>query len=250
MTPDTPAAPLRWREVPIEQIVVDTPRVVSVFVPALPGGWIAGQHVDVRLTAPDGYQAQRSYSIASAPGAAATELAIELLEDGEVSPYFHQVARAGDTIEMRGPIGGHFVWRGDDAGSLLLVGGGSGVVPLMAIARHRANVAPATPALLVCSARTFDEMIFRDELIAMQQRDKHFSLVLTTTRGPRPRIGDFERRLDGVLLHEILARWAHAPRRTFVCGSNAFAGAVSSALVGEAIAADSIRVERYGGSES
>ena len=99
---------------------------------------VAGQHVDVRLTAPDGYQAQRSYSIASAPGAPTIELAIERLDDGEVSPYFHEVARPGDSVEIRGPIGGHFVWRSDDGGPLLLVGGGSGVVPLMAMLRHRA----------------------------------------------------------------------------------------------------------------
>ena len=148
-----PQTPLRWQQAAIERIVRQTPRVVSVFLRTALGPHAAGQHVDIRLTAPDGYEAQRSYSIASAPGAPEIELAIERLEEGEVSPYFHEIARPGDTFEVRGPIGGHFVWRAQDGGPLLLIGGGSGVVPLMAIARHRANTAPSTQTLLAYSAR-------------------------------------------------------------------------------------------------
>ncbi len=250
MTPDMPeaaATPLCWRDAVIERIVVETSRVVSVFLQPLPGTHQAGQHVDVRLTAADGYQAQRSYSIASAPDAAAFELAIERLDDGEVSPYFHDVARRGDTIELRGPIGGHFVWRREDGGPLLLVGGGSGIVPLMAMARHRAIAAPSTPALLVCSARTWDDIVYRDELIGMQQRDLNFGVVLVTTREPRRRPQDFDRRLDRGLLRDILVRWGQTPRNVYACGSNAFVESVTTDLVHAGVLAERIRAERFGG---
>jgi len=241
------AEPSRWRDAVIERVVRQTPRVVSVFLRASLGRHQAGQHVDVRLTAPDGYQAQRSYSIASAPGREPVELAIERLEDGEVSPYFHDVAQAGDAFEVRGPIGGHFVWRPEDGGPVLLVGGGSGVVPLMAIERHRAAAAPATEALLVYSARTRDELIFRDELLDRRKSDRAFTLVLTTTREPRRDGVDFDRRLDRALLREILAGWQPAPRHVYVCGANDFVEAVTGALVAEALDPRIIRAERYGG---
>jgi ferredoxin-NADP reductase len=247
---DTAAAePLRWQEAVIERVAHQTPRVVSVFLKAPLRRHEAGQHVDVRLTAPDGYEAQRSYSIASAPGAKTIELAIERLEAGEVSPYFDEVARPGDTFELRGPIGGHFVWRAEDGGPILLVGGGSGVVPLMAMVRHRAVVAPEARALLVYSARTWDELIFRDELLDGQARQPSFDLAITTTRGPRARPADFDRRLDRALLREVLARWGQVPRHVYVCGSNAFVGSVTSDLVLEDIPAARIRAERYGGAE-
>jgi len=240
--------PSRWYEASIERIVRQTPRVVSVFVRASLPVHVAGQHVDVRLTAPDGYQAQRSYSIASAPGVEPIELAIERLEDGEVSPYFHEVARSGDAFEVRGPIGGHFIWRREESDPILLVGGGSGVVPLMAMVRHRPAVAPDTPALLVYSARTWDELIFRDELLEREARESNFfALAITTTRGGRERPSDFDRRLDRALLREILARWGRFPRHVYVCGSNAFVGSVSSDLVLEGISPARIRAERYGG---
>jgi ferredoxin-NADP reductase len=243
------AAPLRWQPAIIERIVRETPRVVSLFLRSDVGGHQAGQHVDVRLTAPDGYQAERSYSIASAPGAPLLELAIERLDDGEVSPYFHDVAQPGDTIELRGPIGGHFVWRGEDGGPLLLVGGGSGIVPLMAMIRHRARIGSDVPTLLVYSARTWDDLLYRDELLREEARDAGFEMVLTTTREPRHRAADFERRLDRSLMRDILARWGKAPRQTYVCGSNAFVEAVTSSLVLEGLVASTIRAERYGGVE-
>jgi ferredoxin-NADP reductase len=241
------AAPSRWQEATIERIVARTPRVVSVFLAASLPPHEAGQHVDVRLTAPDGYQAQRSYSVASAPGASLLELAIERLEDGEVSPYFHGVARPGDTFEVRGPIGGHFIWRPEDGGPLLLVGGGSGVVPLVSIARHRGATASSTDALLIYSARSRDELIFRDELFERKARDPNLEVLLTTTREPRRDCVNYDRRLDLSLLSEILGGWQRAPRHAYVCGSNAFVEAVTSALVAEGVPPRIVRAERYGG---
>ena len=248
MTPGAPAGePSRWREAVIERVVRQTPRVVSIFVSATLANHEAGQHLDVRLTAPDGYQAQRSYSIASAPGAPSVELAIERLEEGEVSSYFHDVAQPGDSFEVRGPIGGHFVWRREDGGPILLIGGGSGVVPLVAMVRQRALSAPDTPALLVYSARAWDELIFRDELLEADGRESSFHLALTTTRELRRRVRDFDRRLDRALLREILGRWGQTPRHAYVCGSNAFVGSVTDDLVHEGIPAPRVRAERYGG---
>jgi ferredoxin-NADP reductase len=245
----TASTPSRWQDAIVERVVRQTPRIVSVFLGANLGPFEAGQHVDVRLTAPDGYQAQRSYSIASAPGAQAIELAIERLEDGEVSPYFHDVAQPGDTIELRGPIGGHFIWRHEDGGPMLLIGGGSGIVPLMSMLRHRSAVAPETVALLVYSARTWDDLLYRDELLSMQERDSNFTLVLTTTRGARRRQQDLDRRLDRDLLSKALATWDTKPRHAYVCGSNAFVGAVTDALVLDQLPPRLVRTERYGGAE-
>lgn len=242
-----PAQPSRWQSATIERIERQTPRVVSVFLSAALPRHEAGQHVDVRLTAPDGYEAQRSYSIASAPEARALELAIERLEDGEVSPYFHEVARAGDTFELRGPIGGHFIWRLADGGPILLVAGGSGVVPLMAITRQRAAVSPETETHLVYSARTWDELIFRDELLDRKRRDPGFALTVTTTRERKREGVDYDRRLDGALIAEILERWRRTPRHAYVCGSNAFVEAATRALVAQGVPPRSVRAERYGG---
>jgi ferredoxin-NADP reductase len=236
-----------WQEAVIERIERRTPRVSSLFLRAPLAMHEAGQHLDVRLTAPDGYQAQRSYSIASAPGEPLVELAVERLEDGEVSPYFVDVAQPGDTIEVRGPLGGHFIWRERDGGPLLLVGGGSGVAPLMAILRHRARTAPATNALLAYSARTWEEIIFRDELLATESSDPRFRLVLATTREASRRPMDLARRFDRDLLRDALSRWTLAPRHVFVCGSTPFVESVANALVLEGIAPGIIRTERYGG---
>lgn len=244
--PPVPAAAAAWTEATLERVEVRTPRVKSFFVRAPLQAHVAGQHVDVRLTAPDGYQAQRSYSIASAPGDP-LELAIEELAEGEVSSYFHEVAQPGDTFEIRGPIGGHFIWRAADAGPLLLVGGGSGVAPLMAIVRDRMRTAAAVPTLLVYSARTWNEVIFRDELLRMHAAHAGFALVLVTTRGPAQRSGDLDRRLDGGSVRDVLARWGHAPRHAFVCGADAFVETIATALVAAGIAPALVRTERYGG---
>ena len=161
-----PSERIVWQDAVVTSVVDQTPAAKSFFLkPPQWRGFIAGQHVDVRLTAPDGYQAERSYSIGSAPGGDTIELTVEKLDDGEVSPFFHDVVQQGDTIEMRGPIGGHFNWRPEDGAPILLIGGGSGVVPLVSMLRHRAAVAPQVRMVLVYSARRFDEVIFRDELM-------------------------------------------------------------------------------------
>ena len=246
---DAAVVPTRWQQADIERITPQTARVISVFLRTQLERYIAGQHVDVRLTAPDGYQAQRSYSIASAPGADLVELAIERLNDGEVSPYFHEVARPGDSIELRGPIGGHFVWRAEDGGPLALIGGGSGVVPLMAMVRAWSAAEPKTPLLLVYSARTWEELVFRDELLAIQARTPEFLFIATTTRGPRHRPEDLDRRLDRPLLRGVLSRWGHSPRHIYVCGSNAFVETVTDSLIPEGVPPAIIRTERFGGEQ-
>jgi ferredoxin-NADP reductase len=237
----------RWQEATIVNVAACTPRIVSIFLRAAIAPHAAGQHVDVRLTAADGYAAERSYSIASAPGAELVELAVERLDDGEVSPFFFDVAAAGDTIEIRGPIGGHFIWRAEDGGPLLLIGGGSGIVPLVAIARHRATSSPQTDALLIYSARTWEDLAFRDELLDLHARDAAFSLVIVTTRGPRHRPDDRERRIDRDSLRAIVAQWGFSPRHAYVCGSNPFVEAVARSLVEDGAAPETIRAERYGG---
>ena len=248
MTAATSAAPrLSWRNAVIERIARQTPRVVSVFLRVTLARHEAGQHLDVRLTGPDGYQVERSYSIASEPGSDLVELAIERLEDGEVSPYFHDVAMPGDTVEVRGPIGGHFVWRAADGGPLLLVAGGSGVAPLMAIARYRAFSSPQSNALLIYSARNREEIIFRDELLDADATQPDFTFIATTTRGARLRASDFERRIDAAMVRDCLARWGCEPWHVFVCGANRFVEAATSALTGTKVPPDRIRTERFGG---
>jgi ferredoxin-NADP reductase len=243
-----PAA-LRWQRASITQIVVRTARVRSYFL-ALPEplSHRAGQHVDVRLTAPDGYQARRSYSIASAPETSGTlELAVERLDNGEVSPFLHDVAVVGDVIELRGPIGGHFIWSTADGGPLILVGSGSGVVPLMCMIRHRAARNSTVPTLLLFSAKTWDDVIFRDELLALDAANDGFELVLALTRDGGHRARDYARRVDPAMMREVLARTASQPRFVFVCGANPFVESASQGLIDAGVAAGLIRTERYGG---
>ncbi|MCZ8543546.1 FAD-binding oxidoreductase [Mesorhizobium qingshengii] len=242
------AAQSPWQTAAIVRIEKRTPRVTSFFFrPSRPFAYRAGQHVDVRLTAPDGYQARRSYSIASAPRTdGAIELAIEKLDDGEVSPFFHEVAAVGDEVELRGPLGGHFVWPDDDGGPLLLVGGGSGVVPLMSMVRHRAARKSTVPVVLVFSARVWDEVIFRDELIGLDDREDGFGLVLTLTREAARRPADYSRRVDVAMMVQAMARLPEPPDTAFVCGSNAFVSAAAQALTDAGVAAEIIRTERYG----
>ncbi len=239
-----------WHEALVESVTPITPRIVSLQLTAPIAAHVPGQHVDVRLTAPDGYQAQRSYSIASAPVAGRIELAIEKLEDGEVSPFFHDVVQAGDTIELRGPLGGHFVWRPSDGGSLLLLAGGSGIVPLVAMVRAWAAEADvhAVPVLLVASARTWDDIAFRDELLRLEASHAGLRCVVAVTRGDKRRAQDLDRRLDAATLRELLLQWGHVPRHVFVCGANRFVAAVSDGLLDAGVPAAIIRTERYGGS--
>jgi ferredoxin-NADP reductase len=241
-------AGLHWQPATLTAIVKQTSRVTSFFLaPARPFALEAGQHVDVRLTAPDGYEAQRSYSIASAPETPATiELAIERLDDGEVSPFFHDVAAVGDSIELRGPIGGHFIWKTEEGGPLLLLGGGSGAVPLVSMIRHRTVQGSRVPALLLCSARRWDDLLFRDELLALHERNDGFVLSLALTRDQPRREGDFARRVDDAMLAGLLKRWAQTPSRVFVCGANPFVSAAADAAIAAGIAPSLIRTERYG----
>ena len=190
--------PARWQQATITAIARLTPRVMSFRLrPSQPFAYAAGQHVDVRLTAPDGYTAQRSYSIASAPEAGdEIELAIERLDDGEVSPFFHEVAAVGDEIEVKAPLGGHFVWNAAEPGPVALIGGGSGVVPLASMIRHRAASGSKSPVSLIYSSREWDEVIFRDELLALDDKRDGFDLTLTLTRDRPRRDKDFGRRID------------------------------------------------------
>lgn len=246
-TAPMPAPATTWTEARITRIERRTARLSSFYLNAALAPHVAGQHVDVRLTAPDGYRAQRSYSIASAPGATEIELAIERLDAGEVSPYFHEIAQPGDTIEVRGPIGGHFVWRAADGGPVLLIAGGSGIAPLMAIARSWAASPPKAPMLLVFSARTWDDLVYRDELLEMAADAATFTFVAVTTREPRRRAEDFDRRLDAAMVREVMQRWSHAARHAYVCGSNAFVATAAECLVAQGVPSAIIRTERYGG---
>lgn len=245
---DAAAVQSPWQTATITRIEKRTPRVTSFFFQlSRPFAYRAGQHVDVRLTAPDGYQARRSYSIASAPEAGETiELAIEKLDDGEVSPFFHEVAAVGDEVELRGPLGGHFVWSDSEGGPILLVGGGSGVVPLMAMVRHRVALKSPVPVALVFSVRVWDEVIFRDELIGLDDRRDGFALVLTLTREAARRPADYSRRVDAAMMMQSIVRLREAPKLAFVCGSNAFVSAAAQALIDAGVPAGIIRTERYG----
>jgi ferredoxin-NADP reductase len=208
-------------------------------------GHEAGQHVDVRLTAEDGYQAQRSYSIASAPEAEDLELTIERIDDGEVSPYLTGEVRAGDQFELRGPIGGHFAWRVDDGGPLLLVAGGSGVVPLMAMLRHRANRgAVEIDARMLLSARRLEDVIYRDELAGLGA-DARARLAITLTRAQPDGWQGFARRIDAEMLAELGPPPAEAPR-VFVCGPTAFVERAADLLVALGHDPARIRAERFG----
>jgi ferredoxin-NADP reductase len=250
MTDEVVGAPdvTHWQTATVVGIVAQTLRIKSFFLKPLERfSFRSGQHVDLRLTAPDGYRAIRSYSIASAPeDAGRIELAIERLDKGEVSPFFHDVVAVGDAIEIRGPLGGHFVWSSDDGGPLLLIGGGSGVVPLVAMIRHRTATASDTPVVLLLSARTWDEVPFRDELLALHSRQNGFALVLTLTRESPHRPDDYDRRIDTEMASEVLSKLPGKPQRVFVCGSNAFANAAADAVTSSGVLSALIKVERYG----
>jgi len=247
LTPAEVRAPGQWQIGTVTSIKPETPRVKSFRI-ALPM-WmehLPGQHYEVRLTAPDGYRAQRSYSIASSPlDGGGIELTIDRLEDGEVSPYFHDVVVEGDEVEVRGPFTSYFVWRGERP--VLLVGGGSGVVPLMSMLRHREARGSNIPALLLFSARTWDDVIFRDELIAMHHRNDGFRLALALTRDEPRRTEDFGRRVDRAMVAELVTRLPAPPRHVFICGGNPFVEAASEGAIEAGIAAPMIRTERYGG---
>ena len=242
------APPVRWQDAKIVARMAQTATIASFLLqPSQQMSWRAGQHVDVRLTAEDGYRAIRSYSIASAPGAPMIELAIERLPDGEVSAFFHDVAAVGDVIEVKGPLGGHFVWESREGGPLLLAGGGSGLVPLMSMVRQRAATRSRAPVQLLLSARTWQDILYRDELLDQVRRNDGFGVVFTLTREPPRRAEDFGRRVDAEIVMAALARLPGPPKQMFICGTNGFVDAAADGATAAGVAAELIHTERYGG---
>ncbi len=237
-----------WQNATIEKISPRTARVTSFFLkPDQPFPYQAGQHVAVRLTAEDGYRAQRNYSIATSPeNGDVIELAVERLDGGEVSGFFHEIATVGDRIEIKAPLGGHFIWSTADGGPLILIGGGSGVVPLMSMLRHRSAQHDATPVMLLVSSRTWDDVIFRDELTDLHKREDGFQLAITLTRDTSKRDGDFARRIDDPMIADVLAKLPHQPKQAFVCGSNPFVEMAAHGLMDAGISPKIVRTERYG----
>ena len=240
---------VEWRVATVLSVLEETQSVRTLLldVPGWPGH-LAGHHVDVRLTAEDGYQAQRSYSIASPPEDATLALTVERLEDGEVSSYLCGELREGDRFELRGPIGGYFVWDVSDGGPLMLIGGGSGIVPLMAMLRHRAIALPqhtSVPTRLLYSSRRWDEVIYRNELERLSASDRSLQITHAITREPPAGWSGYRRRIDRAMLAEVAWPPSEQPR-IFVCGSTPLVEAVASELVTLGYGADTIRTERFG----
>jgi ferredoxin-NADP reductase len=250
--PERPAAApprLNWRVATVVDVRDETrrARTVALDVPQWPGHR-AGQHVDVRLVAEDGYQAQRSYSIASAPEDATVALTVERLDDGEVSPYLCDVLRPGDGLEVRGPIGGYFVWDIAHGGPLLLVAGGSGIVPLMAMLRHHARAAAAVraaiPVRLLYSARTWDDVIYREELERLDECPE-VRATFTLTRDAPSGWRGYHRRIDRGMLEEVSWGASEMPR-AFVCGPTPLVESVATLLVELGHDPAHVRTERFG----
>ncbi|HEX7145721.1 MAG TPA: ferredoxin reductase [Gaiellaceae bacterium] len=237
---------LSWTLGEVVELIDETPRVRSIVldVPDWPRHR-AGQHVDVRLTAEDGYQAQRSYSIASAPEDPRLALTVERLPDGEVSSYLVGELRPGDMLELRGPIGGYFVWEASRQEPLLLVAGGSGIVPLMSMLRHREASATVPGARLVYSSRSWEDVIYREELERLSSAAGGPQVIHTLTRTQPPGWTGYARRVDGAMLAE--AAWApSADPMAFVCGPTPFVESVASALVLIGYRPTSVKTERFG----
>jgi ferredoxin-NADP reductase len=237
---------LSWRLGRVAEVRLETPRVASLLLD-VPGweGHLPGQHVDVRLTAEDGYQAERSYSIASAPDGGRVELAVERIDDGEVSPYLAGEVRAGDQFELRGPIGGYFVWQPGLGGPLLLVAGGSGVVPLMAMLRHRSATGSSAPARLLYSSRSLEDVIYRRELERLVAAGDGVAVTHTRTRAQPPGWEGYDRRIDAAMLKEV--GWPPGERPlVYVCGPTRLVEAVADDLVALGHDPDLVRTERFG----
>jgi ferredoxin-NADP reductase len=238
---------ITWQLATVASTRDETP-TVRTFTLGLPDwpGHRPGQHVDVRLTAEDGYSVERSYSIASEPERGGeVDITVERIPGGEVSPFLHEVVVPGDRLEVRGPIGGYFVWEAELGGPLLLVAGGSGVVPLMAMARHRARAGMTIPTRLLFSSRTFDEIIYRDELDRLASAANGFEVIHTLTRGAPPGWTGQTRRIDEAMLTEALEPLGGGTR-AYACGPTALVEVVANALVRLGLPPDRIRTERFG----
>jgi ferredoxin-NADP reductase len=239
----------RWQRARVAAVECTTSRIKSFsLAPRSPFPFYPGQHVDVKLTAEDGYTALRSYSIASSPvETSRIELSIERLDDGEVSPFFHDVVVVGDDVEIRGPLGGHFILRPDDVGPVLLIGGGSGIVPLMAMVRSQQGREMPVPIALLVSARTWDDILYRDELLRLESSISDFHVTFVITRDSPKRPVDYGRRIDTTIVANSLRRLPRAPMRIYICGSNPFVNAAADSAIGSGISPQLIRTERYGG---
>jgi ferredoxin-NADP reductase len=254
VNPVVSAPRIAWRVATVADVIPETPRTRTLVldVPEWPGHR-AGQHVDVRLTAEDGYQSERSYSIASAPEDSRLSLTVERLRDGEVSPYLTEELRAGDQIELRGPIGGYFVWDVSLAGPLFLVAGGSGIVPLMAMLRHRHAVLATQdavarhrlPARLLYSSRSWDEVIYRGELTRMAGNDESLEVTHTLTREQPSDWTGFKRRIDRVMLEEVTWPPSEHPN-VFVCGPTPLVETVAATMVDLGHKPERVKTERFG----
>ena len=241
------ASPLGWRVARLADKAAETPTAATLVLEV--GEWPghrAGQHVDVRLTAEDGYQAQRSYSIASAPEDGRVALTVERIDDGEVSPYLVDEMRPGDVAEVRGPIGGWFVWEVAEGGPLLLVAGGSGVVPLMAMLRHRIASGATTPTRLLLSARTRDDVLYAAELEELEAgKEEAVDVWITLTRDAPPGWSGLRGRVDRELLARVGWSPSEAPR-AFVCGPTGFVEAAAATLVELGHDPALVKTERFG----
>jgi ferredoxin-NADP reductase len=237
---------LTWTIAAVVSRVDETPRVRSLAfdVPDWPGH-LPGQHIDVRLTAEDGYRAQRSYSIATPPDGSRVTITVERLPDGEVSPYLTDVLVIGDQVELRGPIGGYFVWEPDRGGPLGLIAGGSGVVPLMAMLRARVAAGSSVPVRMLCSWRTAEDVIYADELAAIARDADGVSITHTLTRSAPEGWTGRRGRLDRDAIAELAWPPEDAPV-TYLCGPTGFVEAVASVLVELGHAPDRILTERFG----
>jgi ferredoxin-NADP reductase len=233
---------LTWQTATVGSLLEETPtvRTIDLAVPDWPGHR-AGQHLDVRLTSDDGYQAERSYSIASAPGEPVA-ITVERLDNGEVSPYLTEELQAGDMFEVRGPVGGYFVWEPADGGPLLLLAGGSGIVPLRAILRYRKQIGSAVPVRLLYSSRSWPDVIYRGELDVPSDG---VEVIHTLTRGQPPGWQGYARRVDQQMLTEVAWPVAQAPL-AYACGPTSFVEAVASGLVALGYPPRRIKTERFG----
>ena len=246
-----PTGVSKWRTATVLETTVETPSVKSLLldIPDFPK-FRPGHHVDIRLTAPDGYQAQRSYSLSSAPEDDNFRVTVELLDDGEVSPFLHDVVQPGDAFEVRGPVGGPFTWMAEEGGPLLLTAGGSGIAPIMSMIRHRKATGCHCKTVLLYSSRTVEAIIFRRELEELGRQDASMSIVHTLTRSApetwNGRTGRIDLRLVEEAAMELGNEGARGCIRAFVCGSTDFVEGTADLMLEAGLDASKVATERFG----